>query len=126
MKEFSLTFRDYSTPSSADVLLNAYRRFLDTAATKTRNAGLASVADAVVGTGNYGDDAPRSEMLDRYNTHTVNCPVCLTTLKKARRSMSRIQALKTAMLGAAGASATALATLAVASRLAAVALNPAV
>jgi hypothetical protein len=39
----------YFNPSSADTLLNAYRRFLDTAATLTQQVRHASYTDAVVG-----------------------------------------------------------------------------
>ena len=116
MKKAGLTFRDYSTPSSADVLLNAYRRFLDTIASKTREAGLDEIANAVVGSAEYGDDSPRSEMLDRYNTHTVNCKICLTALKQTRAKKTRVKVLQTALQGATGASLTALATLVVVTR----------
>jgi Pheophorbide a oxygenase len=119
MKRANLTYSDYSTPSSADILLNAYRRFLDTAATITRNSGssnqkqqhtsddLAIMASAVVGMDNYEDDAPRSEMLDRYNTHTKDCPICSNALQLARRSKRRLGLFQTALHGSAGAMTTA-------------------
>lgn len=119
MKRANLTYSDYSTPSSADILLNAYRRFLDTAATITRNSGssgnqnkqhpddLAMMASAVVGMDNYGDDAPRSEMLDRYNTHTKDCPVCSNALQRARRFKRRLGLFQTSLHGSAGAMTTA-------------------
>jgi pheophorbide a oxygenase len=104
MREAGLTFRDYSTPSSADTLLLAYRRFIESAARKTRETSSGTLADAVDGQKQYGDDLPRSVMLDRYNTHTKHCPTCLASLQKLRRSQSRTAFLKTALQGALGAS----------------------
>jgi len=124
MKEAGLSFRDYSTPSSADALLNAYRRFIDSVATETRAVGQGEIADAVVGSAEYGDDAPRSEMLDRYNTHTVNCPLCSTALKKTRAKKARVKVLQTALQGATGASLTGLATLVAMTRVATLSLTP--
>jgi pheophorbide a oxygenase len=125
MKDGGLSFRDYSTPSSADVLLNVYRRFLDAAARKTRDANLTSSAEAVVGMGQYGDDLERAVMLDRFNTHTKDCPTCSSALKQTRKNRSRVQRLQTAMQGAAGASTTAFVALGV-MRIASVSLAPAV
>jgi pheophorbide a oxygenase len=124
MKESSLSFRDYSTPSSADALLNAYRRYLDSVATKTREAGLDEMADAVVGSSEYGDDAPRSVMLDRYNTHTVNCPICSSALKETQAKKRRNKVLQTSLQGATGASLTGLATLVAITRVTTVSLAP--
>ena len=126
MKESGLTYSDYSTPSSADILLNAYRRFLAMAADKTRQLGLSSVADAVVGTKNYGGDAPRSEMLDRYHTHTKFCPVCSTALDKAKRSQGRLKVVETALQGSAGASTMALLVLSSLTKWTGVSLAPGV
>jgi len=116
MREAGLSYKDYSTPSSADVLLNAYRRFLDSAAAKTRQAGLDDIADAVVGSGQYGDDAARSVFLDRYNTHTVHCPICTRALQKTRARKVWMKVLQTALQGALGTAVTALAVLAPTSR----------
>jgi pheophorbide a oxygenase len=124
MKEGNLTFRDYSTPSSADALLNAYRRYIDSVATKTREAGLDTMADAVVGSAAYGDDAKRHEMLDRYNTHTVNCPTCSKALKGTQAKKRRNKVLQTSLQGATGASLTGLATLVAITRVATVASAP--
>jgi len=104
MKKAGLSFKDYSTPSSADVMLNAYRRFLDSLARKTRQAGLGQMADAVVGNGEYGDDLPRSIMLDRYQMHTIHCPTCSTALKQAQRRLIWMKTFQTAAIGAAGTS----------------------
>ena len=124
MKESNLSFRDYSTPSSADALLNAYRRYLDSVADKTREAGLNEMADSVVGSSEYGDDAPRSVMLDRYNTHTVNCPTCSSALKEIQAKKRRNKVLQTSLQGATGASLTGLATLVAITRVATVSLAP--
>jgi phenylpropionate dioxygenase-like ring-hydroxylating dioxygenase large terminal subunit len=124
MKEGSLSFRDYSTPSSSDALLNAYRRYLDSVAAKTREAGLDEIADSVVGSAEYGDDARRSEMLDRYNTHTVNCPTCSTALKQTQAKKRRNKVLQTTLQGATGASLTGLATLVAITRVATISSAP--
>jgi phenylpropionate dioxygenase-like ring-hydroxylating dioxygenase large terminal subunit len=126
MKQAGLSFRDYSTPSSADALLNAYRRFIDIIASKTRETGLEDIADAVVGSAEYGDDAPRSEMLDRYNTHTIKCPQCMTALRQTRAKKTRVRILQTALQGATGTSLTALTTLVAVTRFATVSLTPGV
>lgn len=57
MKNANLSFRDYSTPSSADISLNAYRRFLDQMAQKTRDTNHEAIAESVMGSSAYGDDA---------------------------------------------------------------------
>jgi len=108
MKNAGLSYSDYSTPASCDVMLNAYRRYLDAAAKKTRQLGLASFADAATGSGQYDRDLPRSEMLDRYNTHTKNCPNCSAALRSSRKLKSRVGLLRIASAGTAGASTTAL------------------
>lgn len=109
MKVANLSYKDYSTPSSADILLNAYRRYLGQAARQTKQMGLEDVANAIVGENNYGNDLSRSVMLDRYNTHTKNCPVCRNALKKKRKQKGRVAVLQTALQGSVGASTLALA-----------------
>ncbi len=107
MYENGLTFRDYSTPSSADVLLNAYRRYLDSAAKLSTKAAAKAVSyqsnDA------YGDDdITRSMMLDRYNSHTKHCAVCQKELFRYEKKRGAVAILKTALVGAGGASTAAL------------------
>jgi phenylpropionate dioxygenase-like ring-hydroxylating dioxygenase large terminal subunit len=101
MQQAGLTFRNYVTPSSADVLLNAYRRYLDRVATATPDP---KITQAVVGGSLMTDHVPiaRNVLLDRYNTHTKYCSVCRTTLTKTRQLQRRVQAAQTALLGAAG------------------------
>ena len=118
MRRSGLTFRDYSTPSSADVLLNAYRRYLDAAAARSiatdnergsSNLG-ASAAHTVSYQSNeaYGDNVPRSQLLDRYASHTANCAICSAELAKCERSRNICEAVQTAFVGAFGASLAAL------------------
>lgn len=109
MKKSGLTFRDYSTPTSADILLNTYRRFLESAATKTRQIfGRPDIAMSVVGSGQYEADLPRAKMLDRYNSHTRYCPLCSRALKQTRSRKAAVQLLQTGLLGAAGTSTLAI------------------
>ena len=106
MHENDLTFRDYSTPSSSDVLLNAYRRYLDTAAKLSTKA--AAKAVSYQSGAAYGSDISRSEMLDRYNSHTKNCNVCLQEMKRNEKQRDVVTICKTALVGAGGASTAAL------------------
>eukprot|EP00523_Entomoneis_sp_CCMP467_P005697 CAMPEP_0168764200 /NCGR_PEP_ID=MMETSP0724-20121128/24753_1 /TAXON_ID=265536 /ORGANISM="Amphiprora sp., Strain CCMP467" /LENGTH=582 /DNA_ID=CAMNT_0008813421 /DNA_START=92 /DNA_END=1840 /DNA_ORIENTATION=+ len=122
MKVANKSFKDYSTPASADVLLNSYRRYLDVAAEKTRQAGLNSVAATVVGMNKYGDDAPRAELLDRYNTHTVHCSICMKDLQNARKRNVNLQRLETALQGTTGSGIAALLTFAAIRRLSSMAI----
>lgn len=124
MRQANVTYREYSTPSSADVLLNAYRRWMDRLAETTilqatsdsdadanTLARARAIAQAVVGTNAYGGDLERSVLLDRYNTHTKSCPTCKAALRSARRRRALWSTAQTALLGAAGASVAAWAVL---------------
>eukprot|EP00986_Skeletonema_menzelii_P001467 scaffold387_cov136-Skeletonema_menzelii.AAC.10 len=106
MHENDLTFRDYSTPSSSDVLLNAYRRYLDTSAklSTTSAAKTVSYQDGSA----YAGGIARSEMLDRYNSHTKNCNVCLQEMERNEKQRDAVNICKTALVGAGGASTAAL------------------
>lgn len=106
MHENDLTFRDYSTPSSSDVLLNAYRRYLDSAAKLSTKAAAKSVS--YQNTAAYGGDISRFEMLDRYNSHTKFCNVCLKDMKQSEKKREVVNICKTALVGAGGASTAAL------------------
>lgn len=106
MHENDLTFRDYSTPSSSDVLLNAFRRYLDSAAKLSTKAAAKSVS--YQDTAAYGGDISRSEMLDRYNSHTKFCNVCLQDMKRSEKKRDVVNICKTALVGAGGASTAAL------------------
>lgn len=119
MRRKSLSYRDYSTPSSCDVLLNSFRRYLDSAARLAMEqsesddpAGIGKAAATAVsfeGTGNgYSDSLPREELLDRYNSHTKHCAICSAELERCERKRSVYQTAKTALTGAGGASTVAL------------------
>jgi hypothetical protein len=122
MHDAGLSYTNYSTPSSADILLNAYRRFLDTAATQTRRVGHDAMANAVVGSSRYTNDLARSVMLDRYQTHTVHCPVCRSALEQAQQQQALLQQLHIALQGSVGASWTAFVGVALWKRLSSVTL----
>lgn len=127
MQGSSLTYRDYSTPASSDILLNAYRRYMDQVAMITatgdddNGSQRASMAQSVVGydvtSGKDGDGnspaydpydtIPRSILLDRYDSHTKHCPVCMAGLKAVRRKQQLLLLLKSAVRGAFGSTALA-------------------
>jgi Pheophorbide a oxygenase len=97
MHEANLSYTNYSTPSSADVLLNAYRRFVEACARKSPE----SLAQVV--RGSPSSDLSRSQLLDRYNTHTATCPTCKAALQSARRQKAVTQSVKTLLQGSTGA-----------------------
>lgn len=106
MYENDLTFRDYSTPSSSDVLLNAYRRYLDSAAKLSTKAAAKTVSYQSGAA--YGGNVSRSKMLDRYNSHTKNCKICLEELERNEKQRDVVNICKTALVGTGGASTAAL------------------
>ena len=108
MQREGLTYLDYSTPAAADVLVNAFRRYLNTACKATRQAGKDSVADAANASLGYDDNLARSQMLDRYESHTKNCKVCSEALEAKQRRMRRLEFAETALTGAFGASSMSL------------------
>ncbi|CAM9204588.1 unnamed protein product, partial [Heterosigma akashiwo] len=118
MRRRNLSFKDYSTPTEADIMVNAFRRYLDRAAQKTEQAGHALASSTVVspsasdhvgcGQNHYIDDNDRAKLLDRYQSHTSSCPVCSQDLKKAQRRQKLWSLLQVALVGAAGSSSTVL------------------
>lgn len=108
MQRDSLSYKDYDTPSSADVMVNAFRRFANASGQKTRSLGLNKTADAIAPTSGYSDSIPRAQMLDRYESHTKHCKVCSTGLDKARIKKRRLEILETALIGSTGASTVTL------------------
>jgi len=109
MQRQELTYKDYHTPAAADVMVNAFRRYNDVACKRTHEAGLDSIAaSAMPSSGSYNDNLSRSEMLDRYESHTKHCNVCSTALNTAQRKQKRFQLLQTTLIGATGASLTTL------------------
>lgn len=120
MAREALTYKDYCTPSSADVLVNSYRRWLQSCAKKTLDCddisfeekeNLVNAATATSST--YDDNLPRSQMLDRYHSHTKHCKVCTTALKKFERKREMMSVANIAMIGASGASGILTASLTV-------------
>ena len=108
----SLSYRDYQTPSSADVLVNAFRRYVTLSVKKEddnddiNNTIDDSIIDSVQPTKvKYDtDNIPRSKILDRYESHTKNCPLCRNALKKGRQREKILSVLHTALIGSTGAS----------------------
>lgn len=114
-KSPSLSYRDYQTPSSADVLVNAFRRYVTLSVKKdddsdnddiNNNTIDDSIIDSVQPTKvKYDtDNIPRSKILDRYESHTKNCPLCRNALKKGRQREKILSVLHTALIGSTGAS----------------------
>jgi len=100
------TYKDYHTPTSADLLVNAFRRWLGKAVEVTRAAGHKGAASAAAGDGDntYNDNRPRAELLDRYASHTATCNICQTALKSLKQKRDRLSLLSTTLIGATGAS----------------------
>jgi pheophorbide a oxygenase len=107
MRRSGKTFRNYEQPYAADVLLNAYRRFLDVAAKKAIERGHLLAAASVSGV-NYLDNEPRSTLLDRYESHTKHCKICQKGLQECRQREALWNVAGIAMIGAAGASSSVL------------------
>jgi len=110
MQRLGLNYKDYHTPAAADVMVNAFRRYNDVACKRTAAiAGLESMAEAAMPPpGSYKDNLPRSQMLDRYESHTKNCKICSAALKSAQQKQKRLQIVQTALIGATGVSLTTL------------------
>ena len=106
MQRANLSYKDYTTPTSSDILVNAFRRYLNIVCNTTRSLGLDNMVDAVmppVGNG-YNDNLPRSLMLDRYESHTKHCTECMASLQALQATKKRLKTLQTALIGATGAS----------------------
>jgi len=113
MRRSDSTFKDYFTPTNSDVLVTAFRRYLDRAARKTKEVGhtLASSTVSTLGSDNrehYVDNNDRARLLDRYESHTAHCPVCSKALEKSKRWYKRWCLVQTAFVGAAGSCTTVL------------------
>uniref|UniRef100_A0A7S2ET22 Rieske domain-containing protein n=1 Tax=Trieres chinensis TaxID=1514140 RepID=A0A7S2ET22_TRICV len=109
MARSGLSYKDYDTPSSADVMVNKFRRYSNAASQNARLLGLEQLAESVSPSSGYNDNLPRSEMLDRYESHTKHCKICLEALEKAQLKKKRLELVQTALIGAAGASSVTLA-----------------
>jgi pheophorbide a oxygenase len=111
MQREGLTFRDYKTPTSADVLVNAFRRYIHNASRLTKKEGKDRIAEAAYSETGYGNVISREEMLDRYHSHTKNCKICSAALERRQSKKKRIQLAKTILNGGIGASSTTLLTI---------------
>jgi hypothetical protein len=111
MKRAKLKHGDYHTPTSADIMVNAFRRWLDKAADVTRVAGTVQAAKVALGDGEdvYKIKRTRAELLDRYTSHTDKCKICLAALGTLKDKRDRLSFASTALLGAAGGSCLLLA-----------------
>lgn len=116
MKRSDLTYKDYSTPSSADLMVTAYRQYMEDAVKKTNEdprkdtlANSVRIADLPPGMD------PQPVLLDR-QSHTQSCRVCQAALKKTQRLHKRLEVLLTAFVGASGASSVMALTIGLASR----------
>jgi len=90
------SFRDYSTPGSSDVILNAYRRYLEHVSQISKNMGHESSAEAVTSNAEVyenADSTPRSVLLDRFSSHTVHCSVCQKALRRWAKGASIAEVL---------------------------------
>jgi len=105
MRRANATYKDYNTPASADIMVNAFRRWLSKAAEVTREVGETNAASTALGDSvdTYKDNRPRSELLDRYASHTAKCQICLSALKDLQHKRNRLSMLSTTLNGAIGA-----------------------
>jgi len=125
-----LDHTDYLVPTSADTPSKIFRRWLDRSADATRRlsvssshcaspsaAQLENMVEAAVGFMSDGtspytviSDMSRRELLDRFDSHTKDCPVCSKALATLERRKKILKYISPAVLGMAGASfvATAL------------------
>ena len=108
MKRYELTPKDYYTPTTTDVMVLTIRRWLSASAALTAAAGNEGAARAATGMGGYeqSSDRTREQMLNRYETHTKNCPICLESLVKLNRRKKMLEIARTVLLGSIGATAT--------------------
>ena len=100
MHRAGLSFKDYHTPTSSDIMVNAFRRWLEKAA----GASDERAAKAVLGSSDAYSDQPQSDLLNRYTTHTIHCKICLDALKELQEKRSKLSLATTALVGATGAS----------------------
>ena len=97
MQREGLLPEDYSTPTTADVLVRAVRRWID-AAVDAKECVLRQPPK---------HNVARQELLDRYETHTANCPICRAALARRQRFQSIVAAVTGVLFGAVGASVAA-------------------
>jgi hypothetical protein len=97
------SFRDYSIPSSTDVMVKAVAAYLEEAIELTMaNPRKASLATSVLSS-DLPDHLQRPILLDR-QSHTKNCRVCQTAQKETQRLHRRLEMLYKGLIGTIGAS----------------------
>jgi len=116
-----LNFRDYYTPTAADVLVNSFRRWLDSAAKATSEFGDEGISAAAAATGGFNgandsqiaylDNEPRDQMLDRYQSHTATCKICRSAVEKFEKKKIAMELALPLFLGASGAAGVLLVNL---------------
>ena len=108
MRHSDLSYKDYCTPTKADLLVLAFRRYLDRAVQLSEQAGHSFATLAINGE-SYMDNNDRSKLLDRYESHTKYCPVCSKEFERSKQRLKRWDMVQTAFVGAVGTSTTVLA-----------------
>ena len=124
-----LNHANYLVPTSADTMSRKFRRWLDRSADATKRltssstaggsattAQLDNMIEAAVGFSSDGtspymavSQMSRRSLLDRYETHTKNCPVCLEALAHLERRQKILECICPALFGMMGASLVAAA-----------------
>ena len=124
-----LNHTDYLVPTSADTMSRKFRRWLDRSADATKRltsssttgasattAQLDNMIEAAVGVSSDGtspymavSQMSRRKLLDRYDSHTKSCPVCLAALAKLERRQKILDCICPALFGMTGASLVAAA-----------------
>lgn len=109
-----LDYTDYLVPSTADTLSKMFRKWLDLAAEATRrteckqadNIVESAVGYSLDGSSPYTAVAQQSkrELLDRYNSHTKNCPICSDALSRLEKMKKILNIALPTFFGATGAS----------------------
>ncbi|CAB9497286.1 Pheophorbide a oxygenase [Seminavis robusta] len=103
----------YSTPSTADVAVRSFRRWLDAASAATDRTAIIPTHAAKMAVKSVAGPlitdptrADRTTMLDRYNQHTKNCKVCSEALAGLQRRQKVLARLSSFLLGVSGSAVT--------------------
>lgn len=108
MQKNDLSYTDYQSPTSSDLLTNAYRRYLKTACDLTRKEGKEDIAEAAWSKKGYGEKRTREKLLDRYESHTKNCSVCSAALATKQAKKKKFEVARSIFNGGIGASSSAI------------------
>lgn len=94
MRALGLAPADYFMPSSSDILVIRYRNYMSAAAAGSKRLQhVISEGEEEEGAGGGGGEreAKRREMLDRYESHTKNCPECSLALHETRAQIATVR-----------------------------------